>query len=378
MKNTEFLVQFISSLSMLSMFTYIPYWGQIIGLTLPEIAMVAFFYGISILLTNILVGRASDLVGVRKPFILAGLLITSFSIFFFIFPTNFFEFSITRIVTGIGFGMYIPTLTALVTDKKLKLGKFSGVGTAAWAVGVVISGVIGIFWVPGIFIFSSLVVAGSFFIALLIKEEKNDVKKYEYSTLQVFWQRKRHFISFIVRHSLANGIWTLWPIYLTSLGADEFSIALIQVLNPITSSIIMSRITDKIDSKLMFNFGLFFSGLTFFAYLLAPNWFYILPAQIILGLSWAFIYVGVLRYAIESTDFDKSTISGWVNSIQSISVIIGSFFAVAVLILGGTIVDIIVYASLGSLLMFVINFVIDFKANKLKVLTTEGVVVEAD
>ena len=374
--NTEFLVQFISSLSMLSMFTYVPYWAFLNGFSNLEIALITVYYGISIFFTNLIVGRLSDLVGVRKPFILIGLIITSVSVLSLGLQLNFVEFSIARIITGIGYGIYIPTLTALVTDKNLKLGKFSGVGTAAWAVGVVISGALGIFWVPGIFVFSSLVVLGSFFIAFLIKEEKTDTKKYELSSMAVFWERKRYFLSFIVRHSLASAVWALWPIYLASLGADEFSIALIQVLNPVTSSFIMGRITDKIDSKLMFNIGLLFSGLAFFAYLIAPNWYFILPAQIILGISWGFIYVGVLRYAIESSDFDRSTVSGWINSIQSISVIIGSAFSFVILFLGGTVLDLIIYAGIGAIIMFVFNFLIDYKGIKMRLIPADKITLE--
>lgn len=367
-KNTEFLVQFISSLSMLSMFTYVPYWAYELGFSFLDISLISIFYGIGIFATNIVIGRISDLVGVRKPFIFLGLIITSISIFTLSFHSNFIEFSIFRTFTAIGYGIYIPTLTALVTDKNMKLGKFSGYGTAAWAVGVVISGVIGIFWVPGIFIFSALAVLGSAIFALVIKEERTDTKKYEFSTMAVFWQRKRVFTSFIIRHSLASAVWILWPLYLESLGANELAIAFIQVLNPVTSSIIMAKFTDSLDSKLMFNLGLLLTGITFFSYLLATNWVMIFPDQIILGFSWAFIYVGALRYAIESTEFDKSTISGWINSIQSIATIVGSVFAFTVIYLGGTILDLIIFAMIGPLVAFVFNYLIDLRSQSPKLL----------
>ena len=367
----EYLVQFISSLSMLSLFTYVPYWGYLLGFSNLEITLIAIYYGITILITNLIVGRLSDLVGVRKPFILIGLIITGFSIPFLGLQTNFVIFSGIRIITAIGYGIYLPTLIALVTDKKMKLGKFSGYGTAAWAVGVVISGIIGVFWVPGLFIFSGIVVLGSFIIAITIKEEKSFNKKYEFSTLVVYMKRKRIFTAFIIRHSLASAIWALWPIYLASLGANEFSVALIQVLNPVTSSLIMNKFTDLLDSKLMVNLGLLISGITFFGYLLADNWIFILPVQILLGFSWAFIFVGVLRYGIESSEFDRSTVSGLVNSIQSISVILGSFLAFVIVYFNGSIADIILFACLGSLITFVVNYALDIKMHSSRVLVSK-------
>jgi MFS family permease len=371
--STEFLVQFISSLSMLSMFTYVPFWANKLGLTNLEITLLAISYGFTIFGTNLIVGRMSDRIGLRKPFIITGLIVTSISIISLTLPTNFLEFLFTRSLTGIGYGMYIPTLTALVTDKNLKLGKFSSAGTAAWAVGVLISGVIGIFWVPGIFIFSGLVLFGASIIALSLKEEKSTIVKYKFSTLMVFWQRKRVFSGFIVRHSLASAVWVLWPLYLASIGADELALALVQLLNPVTSSIIMNRFTDRVDSKIMVNLGLILTGFTFLTYLLATSWIFILPAQIILGFSWAFIYVGVLRYGIESSDFDKSTVAGWINSIQSISVIVGSAISFLVVYAHGTVVDLIVLAAIGSFSMFIINYLFDFKANSIEISTTKAV-----
>lgn len=365
--NTEFLVQFISSLSMLSLFTYIPYWAAMLGMSYLEIIIISLDYGVTIFIVNFIIGRLSDKVGVRKPFILIGLVITGGSILLFTFPQNFVEFSLTRILTAIGFGMYIPTLTALVTDKKMKLGQFSGVGTAAWAGGVIISGFIGIFWFPGIWVFSGLVVLGSFFMALTIVEEKSDAKKYQFSSMKVFWQRKRIFLGFIVRHSLASAVWILWPVYLASIGANEFAIALIQLLNPVTSSLVMNIFTDRLDSKLMFNLGLLFSSITFLGYLLTSNWVLILPVQVILGISWAFIYVGALRYAIESSDFDRSTVAGWINSIQSISVILGSILAFIIIFFNGTFITLIILAFVGILCMFIINFSIDFRINSQRI-----------
>ena len=365
--NTEFLVQFISSLSILSLLTYVPYWAGLLGLSNLEISLIAVYYGIAIFTTNLIIGRMSDLFGVRKPFVLVGLVITGFSIILLTLPNNFVEFTISRIFTGIGYGIYIPTLTALVTDKKLKLGKFSAYGTFAWAVGVVISGIIGVFWVPGLFLFSGIVVLGSAVIAVSIKEEKSTTKKYKHSSIIVFWQRKRIFSAFIIRHSLASAVWVLWPLYLATLGANEFSIAIIQVLNPITSSIIMNRITDSLDSKVMVNLGLLFTSITFFSYLIANVYFMILPSQIILGFSWAFLYVGVLRYGIESSDFDISTVSGWVNSIQSISVILGSLLSFIIISFYGTVVDLIILTGLGSLIIFLVNLIMDVKTNTTKI-----------
>jgi MFS family permease len=349
---------------MLSLFTYIPLLGSIIGLNNSQIAISALFYGVAVFCSNLFIGRISDRIGRRKPFIFIGLFITSASVLSLMFPHDFFQFIFVRALVGVGFGIFIPTLTALIHEKGMKLGRFSSVGTAAWAVGIIISGFLGIFYIEFIFLFNSIVLLGAGLVAISVREQSYSKKRYRDSTLKVFWERKRILIAFTLRHSFAVSIWTLWPIYLLTLGADTLWIAMIQVLNPITASLLMKKYTDIFDSKMMVNLGLLLSSLTFFTYLFATDVITVLPSQIILGFSWAFLSVGTLRYAIEYSDYDKSTVSGWINSIQSISVIFGSIIAFIITGLGGSIPQIIFVAGIGTFIVFIFNFSWDFRLQR--------------
>jgi MFS family permease len=72
------------------------------------------------------------------------------------------------------------------------------------------------------------------------------------------------------------------------------------------------------------------SFITFISFTLAQNFWHMFPTQIMLGASWATIYVGSLKFIMER-NVERGTSTGLLNSVLSISAIIGP-------ILGGVIV----------------------------------------
>lgn len=347
-------IQFIAGLSHMALLTYVPLWAHQLGLSDPEVALVAIVYGMIILSSNIIAGRLSDLIGSRKLFIILGLAFSFPSVLLLIFPREALSFLVIRGLTGIGLGMFFPSLNALVSEKQQLLGRFSSIGSLGFTSGLLISGFIGIVWIEGIFVFSSLSLLGAAVIALYVKEDHSPVKKYKDSVIRIFLQRKSVYFAFMIRHSLAVSIWTFWPIFLVSLGADTFWIAIIQITNTFTQVIIMQLLTDKIKSETMVALGLLLTSITFMLFTIPQNFVGFIPTQIVLGTSWAFLFVGTLRYAIEYSDFDKSTASGLFGSIQSISFIFGSILALIITLLGGDYLAIIIIASIGTFVLFLI------------------------
>jgi len=124
-----------------------------------------------------------------------------------------------------------------------------------------------------------------------------------------------------------------------------FWIAIIQTTNALTQFTIMQYYTDKIPSKFMMYLGLSFSAISFFSFTLATDFWGIIPTQIILGISWAFTYVGTLRYSVEKSDFDKSSSAGILTSTMAISGIFGPLIALTIIGLGGGYVQIMIIAA---------------------------------
>lgn len=338
----------------LSLFTYVPLWAQEIGLSDQEIAIMAAFFGFVLFTMSIITGRLSDVLANRKFFVVCGSFTGVITIAGYLIP-NKSIFIIFRTLSGLGFGMLTPSLIALVSDKGDKMGNFSSFGSFGWAAGVMISGVIGLFWLPATFIFAALALAGSLIVALsLIDENSNkQTKLTEDSFITVFWERKSAYIPLGIRHSFAMAIWTFWSLFLWELGADTFWIAIIQFTNAFTQFIIMQKYTDKLASERMITLGLILSAAAFISFTIPTNFWGIIPLQVLLGFSWAFLYVGTLRYSVEKTSFDKSTSSGILKSTEAISGIFGPIIALIIISLGGNYVDIMFIAAIATLLTFV-------------------------
>ncbi|MFX1504971.1 MAG: MFS transporter [Promethearchaeota archaeon] len=351
MLTKEGIIQFLANLATLSVFTYVPVWGNTIGLSDPEIALAALLYGIVAFSCGVLSGRLSDLMGVRKIFVIIGSIAASLTIFGLIIPFKF-EFILFRTLGGIGIGMFAPALVALVSDKGDKIGNFSAYGSLGWALGVLISGVIGLYWIEGIFVFASLAFVGAAIIAFTLMEEENEIKKYKDSIVSVFWERKEIYLALVIRHSFASAIWVFWPLFLIGLGADTFWVGFVQFTNAATQAIIMTKFSDRMNSKRMVSLGLLFSSISFLSFTIPQTFWGIIPLQIILGFSWALLYVGTLRYSVEKSMFDKSTAAGIITSILPISNLIGSFIALIITSTGGGYIDIMIAATLATFLTF--------------------------
>ncbi|MFX1537126.1 MAG: hypothetical protein ACFFDI_23185, partial [Promethearchaeota archaeon] len=93
-------------------------------------------------------------------------------------------------------------------------------------------------------------------------------------------------------------------------------------------------------------------SISFISFTIPQNFWGIIPLQIILGLSWALLYVGTLRYSVEKSLFDKSTAAGIITSILPIANLIGSFIALIITSVGGGYTDIIIVAAIASFLTF--------------------------
>ena len=92
---------------------------------------------------------------------------------------------------------------------------------------------------------------------------------------------------------------------------------------------------------------------TFASFPLARNVLEVLPSQVLLGFSWACLYVGSLKYVTDNND-DRSTASGLLTSIMSLSGAIGPIFAAVIYSIIPGYVPIMFFAVFMSILSFAI------------------------
>jgi predicted MFS family arabinose efflux permease len=126
----------------------------------------------------------------------------------------------------------------------------------------------------------------------------------------------------LLRHSGANTIWVIYPLYIASLGGDKLWVGIIYTVNTATQFIVMPFL-DRFECKRLMKIGLLLAIATFFSFTLAQNFLHLLPMQILLACSWAFMYVGSLLCLMKN-NVEKATSSGILSSVINIAQVFGS------------------------------------------------------
>jgi DHA1 family quinolone resistance protein-like MFS transporter len=327
------LIRFLTFAAAQISFVYVIVFARELGIPDVKIGTIVAFYSLTLFFSSYIFGYASDRYG-RKIFIVVGLIAASIAFFLQIFAHDYFSLSFIRFLVGLCVGIYPSALVAYAHEMKENMGKFASFGSLGWFIGLIIAGIIATYFtIKGIFILSSLLSLLAFVVALMLEPLKEKPIRIPFLSLKILRKNKSVFLSVLIRHSGAYMIWTFWPLYLMSLGADLFWVGMIEAVNYFTQFLVMYVFTEKFKSVLLLRLGLLFSAITFFAFTLAKNFWQILPTQILLGISWSFTYVGALRRLIEK-NVERATVSGILDSVLSLSSTIGPFLATFVLSFG--------------------------------------------
>ena len=327
-------IRFLTFAANIASWTYIPLFAKDFGVSDPEIGFIVAFNALALFLSLFIFGRASDKYG-RKLFLLVGLASTAIAFFLQIFTKDFSALLMIRALVGFCSGIFPASLVAYVNDKNEDLSKFSSFGSLGWASGAFIGGLIAVYFtIEGAFMFSSLMVCLAFLIAFRMRFGEHTSISVPKFPVEIIRKNLSLYLSILIRHSGAHMIWTFWPLFLQSLGADLLMIGIIAMTNYVTQFIFMYTLSGRIKYVSSIIVGLILSGITFFYFTLVTNFWQILPIQIVLGVSWALIYVGGLRYLMDR-NVEKATVSGLFDSALSLASIIGPFMATFLIIIGG-------------------------------------------
>lgn len=326
-------IQFLSYFALSSTFIFIPLFAKELGATDFELGLIGLAYGSAIFFSSYTFGRASDLYG-RKLFLSLGLAASSASFLLQIFARSPQALLLARFVVGLCVGIYPPALIAYVAESRKRIGKFAAYGSLGMCAGTFIGGAIGIYW--KVFALGSMLFLGAFLLALTLEESKHDIIKVPLFPAKVLKENLPVYLAFFFRHLGASAVWIIFPIYLSLLGADKFWIGATFALNA-SAQFAFMQLMDRFKSSRLVALGLLGSGLTFSGFFLAQNFYQVFLLQLLLGFSWAGLYVGALKFVTERR-LEKATGAGLLYSTRSLSVILGPF-------LGGALAELLGYKN---------------------------------
>lgn len=303
---------------MTSAIVYVPLLAHDFGMTNSEIGLLVAAYQTMLLLSNTLFGRWADFAD-RRSFVLAGLTLSALAIGIHIPVRNAIHLFLVRMLAGICLGVYPAALTAYVYEHDRRLGRFTGFGALGWGTGALVAGVINTRF---LFLSAGLLMAASAAVAAIgLHPQRLGLRQsfFDMGTLKSNW---RLYSSFLLRHLGAFSIWTIFPLYISELGATRFWIGVIWAINPLGQFLFMPLL-DRTNDRLLIRAGLLLSIAVFLAFGLATNWRQLVPIQIALALSWSCLYLGSLKHLMR-VNAEHSTAAGMLGSTLSLAAVLGA------------------------------------------------------
>jgi len=339
--------------ALLSAFTYVPILArETIGISELLVTVIVGIYATSSFISSYIFGRAGDVYG-RRVVIRLGLFLAMVSFGLLLVSSSFEVLFFVRMVNGFCVGMYPGALAAYAFESKMKMGRFATWGAAGWGIGTLFAGYAAGYNIYYAFLMSTLFLAIAFASALTLPPMKREFMKVSWFPVDTFKRNASIYLAVFIRHSSAFAIWTLWPLFLYDLGGNPFSIAIVQATNAVAQVFFMATMTDRVDSKKLVAIGLISSAVTFAWFPFARNIIEILPSQLLLGFAWATLYVGALKFVTENNK-ERSTAAGLLQSILSLSGVVGPVVAAVIYTIIPGYVPIMFYAVGMSLLGYVI------------------------
>ncbi len=322
MEKRIYAIQIATYTAIMLSITYTPSLAAQTGASNMEIALVFSLYNLAYFLSSMIFGRLADLRG-RKIFITSGLIIASLAFLAQYFYYDYYSLLLLRIMAGFAAGIFPAATISLGHDIKMRMGRISAFGAAGWAIGSYSAGLISLFFgLKSTYVFSSVVFFLSFFVAIGIKDTGIRIEKIPRIPVGVIKRNWHLYLSYIFRHSAATMIWAYWPLFVRSIGGNSFWQAATMGINSTAQFFIMYFYADTKRSSKLILWGLFLSSLTFLSYSIISSVWEMLPIQVMLATSWAFLYVGSLNY-LTSRNPEKATATGLLNSAIGISAFMG-------------------------------------------------------
>ncbi len=323
------VIQLLYRTAFSASYLFIPILAGELGASKTQVGFIGAVYGLAVFSSSYLFGRASDLYG-RKFFLHLGLGVSSLTFFLqvltdpsFVVPlwADPWLLALARGLAGFSIGIFPPALIAYVYESGDLLGRFSSFGALGWAIGNFIAGLIAMYW--GAFVLSSACLLLAFFVSFTMPTISSPYLSVPFFPKSVIKKNWRLYLSYFMRHTGANCIWIIYPLYITAnLGGDKFWVGVIYTVNTASQFFVM-RFVDRFRGKTLIDAGLILSSITFFVFTLAQNFYQLLPMQVLLGCSWSCLYVGSLLYLMRR-NVEKATCTGMLDSVISLAAVAGA------------------------------------------------------
>jgi len=328
------VIQLLFNVAFSASYLFIPNLAKDLGASNTQLGIIGAVYGLAVFSSSYIFGRASDVYG-RKFFLHLGLGVSTITFLLQVltdpsFVTPFLAdpwlLALARGLAGFSIGIFPAALTAYVYESGDALGRFSSFGALGWAIGNFAAGLIALYW--GAFILSSACLLLAFLVSFTMPTVSSPHLSVPFFPKSVIKKNWHLYLSYFLRHTGANCIWIIYPLYIGSLGGDKFWVGVIYTVNTASQFLVM-RFVERFRSGTLLNVGLILSSVTFFAFTLAQNFYQLIPIQVLLACSWSCLYVGSLLYLMKY-NVERATCTGMLSSVINLAVVFGALMGGAI------------------------------------------------
>lgn len=312
------LVNFFLYCAIMSSHMFIPLLSTELGASSLQVGMVGAAFGFAYLFSSLFFGWKSDLLG-RLIFIRFGLAASSIAFLAQTLSSSLLTLFMIRALVGFSLGISTAALTAYVYESKGDMGKFSSYGSLGWIGGAAAAAILTAY--NTLFAFSALLCFVAFLVSLFMMEKISPEPKNIPRLLMVVRRNRSVLFAFFLRHLGATATWIILPLFFATLGASKTWIGLLWIINFVFQFIAM-RFVERFSEKTVFLIGQVLSVVVFLGYAVSNYYLQVIPLQVLLGFSWAFLYVGSLLIVLRSGE-EKGTASGVFFSAINLSGAVG-------------------------------------------------------
>ncbi|OPX86336.1 MAG: putative transporter [Pelotomaculum sp. PtaB.Bin104] len=314
------LINFLLGFAVQGSIIFIPLLGTQLGASDYQVGLVGTVYGATFLVSSLFAGWQSDRLG-RLLFIRWGLLLSSLAFASQLLAQNVLLLIVVRGAVGFALGIATAAIIAYAFESGIDMGKFSSYGSLGWIFSALSAALLK--EIDILFLISFLVCLIAFFFSLAFHEKPAPRLSERPNPWHVARRNYRVYLAVTLRHLGATAVWIILPLYMVSLGLDEFWIGILWGINFAVQAVVM-RFLERFSEYKTFAFGQLLSIFVFVSFAYAQGLLSMLAIQVLLGVAWSCLYVGALLIIMKSGEA-RGTASGIFQSTLNLCSAVGPF-----------------------------------------------------
>lgn len=316
---------FFQHAGMAMVLVFIPVLAKDITESFFEVGIIVASYSLAQILSELYFGRMSDASGSRMVFIRAGFAACAVVFALHYVADDALLLLLARVGAGVASGIMIPAFLAYsyeLTGDGRQAAAVVSFHALGWMAGILATGAVGDIRL------AFLASAGFFVVGLLLTLRLHEAGfgsgPVAGSIRRIISQNRYLFWAVLLRHTAATAVWTILPILLVErLGAELYHISIIYVANTMTAFVLMSMMAHRINLSDRRKLQLGLAGIIppILGLSTITEWWMAMPYMVLVGASWAMLFVGGNFYLMERNPHSTST--GLFSSTISVATVLG-------------------------------------------------------